>query len=335
MKLSYNKITENATSEKESSRMKAIAAHFPKLPPERRRELLTLPRNGTADAVLDTDTFNEIDDQFALAFAVLSPEVLNLKAVLAAPFHNARSSGPADGMEKSYEEILKILKLLDKPADDFVFHGSRSYLKDALTPVESDAAHRIIALAREAKARGRVLYILAIAAITNVASALLMAPDIIDSVVVVWLGGHAFHTVPNTEFNLHQDIPASQVMFESGVPLVLLPCCGVVELLMTTLPDLKRRCGRCGELGEFLYQRTYDYLHGDPCIQKVIWDIATVACFVAPDAVCTELISAPILNDDSSWTTTGNRHEIRLATYLKRGEVFDALFRKLETSVKP
>ncbi len=314
--------------------MKKISELFPEVSCGRRRELLTLPCRGKADAVLDTDTFNEIDDQFALAFAVLSPEVLNLKAVLAAPFHNSRSSGPADGMEKSYDEILNVLKLLDKPADDFVFHGSRSYLKDALTPVESDAAHRIIELAREAKAQGRVLYILAIAAITNVASALLMAPDIIDSVVVVWLGGHAFHTVPNTEFNLHQDIPASQVMFESGVPLILIPCCGVAELLMISLPELKQRCDKCGRLGAFLYQRTSDYLHSDPCIQKVIWDIATVACFAAPEAVQSELISAPILNDDSSWTTTGKRHKIRLVNYLRRGMVFDALFRKLETSVK-
>lgn len=310
--------------------MKNISGLFPKLTYDRRRELLTLPCHGKADAVLDTDTFNEIDDQFALAFAALSPDALNLKAVLAAPFHNNRSSGPADGMEKSYEEILNVLKLLDKPADDFVFHGSTSFLKDAGTPVESDAAHRIIELAREAKAQGRVLYILAIAAITNVASALLMAPDIIDSVVVVWLGGHAFHTVPNTEFNLHQDIPASQVMFESGVPLMLIPCCGVAEMLMISLPELKRRCDKCGRLGAFLYQRTSDYLHGDPCIQKVIWDIATVACFAAPDAVYSKLISAPILNDDSSWTTTGNRHEIRLVHYLRRGPVFDDLFHKLE-----
>ena len=62
--------------------MKKISELFPEVSCGRRRELLTLPCRGKADAVLDTDTFNEIDDQFALAFAVLSPEVLNLKAVL-------------------------------------------------------------------------------------------------------------------------------------------------------------------------------------------------------------------------------------------------------------
>jgi len=41
--------------------MKNISALFPKLADDRRRELLALPK-GKADAVLDTDTFNEIDD---------------------------------------------------------------------------------------------------------------------------------------------------------------------------------------------------------------------------------------------------------------------------------
>ncbi len=53
------------------------------------------------DVVLDTDTYNEVDDQFALIYAVLSNEI-NLIAIYATPFHNERSSGPEDGMLKSY-----------------------------------------------------------------------------------------------------------------------------------------------------------------------------------------------------------------------------------------
>ena len=49
--------------------------------------------------VLDTDTYNEIDDQYALAQVLLSPEDVTVEAVYAAPFHNARSTGPGDGME--------------------------------------------------------------------------------------------------------------------------------------------------------------------------------------------------------------------------------------------
>ena len=311
--------------------MRNISQLFPKLNGEQRRRLLALPC-GKVDAVLDSDTFNEIDDQFALAFAMLSPEVLAMRAVTAAPFLNSRSSSPGGGMEKSYDEIRNVLQLLGKNPDSLACRGSDSYLKDPLTPLDSAAVRRIVELAREAKAEGRVLYIIAIAAITNVASALLTAPDIIDSVVVVWLAGHAFDTVPNTEFNLYQDIPASQVIFESGVPLVLIPCCGVAEILMISLPELERRCGKCGPLGEFLYRRTADYLGHNPAVQKVIWDIAAVSFFAVPEAVHSRIVSAPVLNDDASWTRPGNRHEIRLVHYLERARIFLSMFEKLESA---
>ena len=67
---------------------------------------------GPVDVVLDTDTFNEIDDQYALSYLLRSPERLRLQAVYAAPFWNEKSTGPEDGMEKSYREILNVLHLL-------------------------------------------------------------------------------------------------------------------------------------------------------------------------------------------------------------------------------
>ena len=75
------------------------------------RERLKLPA-GPVQIVLDTDTYNEVDDQFALAYALLSPEAMTVEAVYAAPFTNSRSSGPADGMERSYQEIHRILDVL-------------------------------------------------------------------------------------------------------------------------------------------------------------------------------------------------------------------------------
>lgn len=79
---------------------------------QERLDKLTPPPAGKIRMVLDTDTYNEIDDQFALVHALLSPERLKVEAVYAAPFHNERSNGPEDGMERSYEEILRLLELL-------------------------------------------------------------------------------------------------------------------------------------------------------------------------------------------------------------------------------
>ena len=61
---------------------------------------------GPIDVILDTDTYNEIDDQFALSYMLAYPERLNIKGICAAPFHNENSESAADGMEKSYQEIL-------------------------------------------------------------------------------------------------------------------------------------------------------------------------------------------------------------------------------------
>lgn len=81
---------------------------------------------GVVDAVLDTDTFNEIDDQFALSYMLRSTERINTRAIYAAPFFNENSSSPEDGMLKSYEEIKTLLKLANR--EDLIpcaFEGSR------------------------------------------------------------------------------------------------------------------------------------------------------------------------------------------------------------------
>ena len=74
---------------------------------------LTKPK-GKIDVVLDTDTYNELDDQFALSYMMKNSDKLNVKALYAAPFLNDKSVSPKDGMEKSYDEILKLLTLLKR-----------------------------------------------------------------------------------------------------------------------------------------------------------------------------------------------------------------------------
>jgi len=136
--------------------------------------------------VLDTDTFNEIDDQFAVVYALHANDNVQVEALYAAPFYNELSTGPADGMEKSYQEINKILDILDRK-DIPVYRGSTTYLPAGGQPVESAAARNLIERAMESESSDP-LYVVAIGAITNVASAILIEPHIIDLIVVVWLG---------------------------------------------------------------------------------------------------------------------------------------------------
>ena len=154
-------------------------SEFPKIPNDVMLKKLE-PPTGKVSMVLDTDTYNEIDDQFAVIYAVLS-EQIEVEAIHAAPFFNSRSSGPGDGMERSYEEILRVLDRLNYQHKDFVFRGPSSYLPHPDQPVESDAASHLIELAMAD--RDEPLYVAAIGAITNVASAILMEPRIIERIV--------------------------------------------------------------------------------------------------------------------------------------------------------
>ena len=169
---------------------------------------------GHVDVILDTDAYNEIDDQFAIAYLINSQDKATTVGLTAAPFFNQHSDSPEDGMIKSYEEILNILRLAGREElCASVYEGSRAYLPDEKTPVDSPAARFILEKAQEYSV-DRPLSVLAIGAITNVASAILLDPSICEKIVVVWLAGQPFHWPHTVEFNLGQDMLASQLMVE-------------------------------------------------------------------------------------------------------------------------
>lgn len=287
------------------------------------------PPDGTIRMVLDTDTYNEIDDQFAVVYALLSPKRLKVEALYAAPFHNARSTGPADGMEKSYEEILRLLDRLDMSAEGFVFRGSTGYLPKSMQPYRSDAALDLVARAMDSQ--DAPLYVVAIGAITNVASAILIEPRILERIVVVWLGGHALHWPHTKEFNLKQDILASRLIFDCGVPLVHIPCNGVTTHLHTTMPEIERYVQGRGAIGDYLAEIFKAYSSDHFAWSKVLWDIATIAYLIDESWVPTALVPSPILTDQLTWSVDRSRHFIRSATFIHRDPIYRDLFSKLES----
>jgi len=243
---------------------------------EQRLKNLSVPE-GSVDVVLDTDAYNEIDDQFAISYLLLCKEKLNTRAIYAAPFHNELSSGAEDGMEKSYNEIIKLLSFLGESVD--VFRGSASYLADEKTPVPSPAASDLVMRAKQYSSENP-LYVVAIGAITNVASALISDPSIAENIVIVWLGGHALHYHHTREFNMMQDIAAARVVMASGAPFVQLPCQGVVSAFRISRPELEFWLKGKNELADYLAENTIaaaeKYASGKPWT-RCIWDVTAVA----------------------------------------------------------
>ncbi len=309
---------------------------FPKLPEAELEERL-MPPGGKQRIrmVLDTDTYNEIDDQFAVAYALLSPEKLDVTALYAAPYFNDRSTGPGEGMEKSYEEILRLLERLKEtdPVFNFqgsVLRGSTSYLTGRAHPEHSPAALDLVEKAMSAP-EDDPLYVVAIGAITNVASAILIEPEIIRKIVIVWLGGQPRHFHTAREFNLQQDPKASQLVFDCGVPLMYVPCSGVASHLLTTVPELDNALKGRNAISDFLFERFCEYHDDHFAWAKEIWDIASIAYLLNPDWVPSSLIPSPVLTDELTWEQPpAGRHSVRAAWFVYRNPIFRDLFSKLE-----
>jgi purine nucleosidase len=283
--------------------------------------------DGIIDVVIDTDTYNEVDDQFAVAYALRSPERLNVKALYAAPFYNEKSSGPADGMEKSYQELLRILDFMEYHVpENFVFRGSDRYMESADRPCENPAVHDLIS---KALAADKPLYVAAIGAITNVASAVLLEPEIIKKITVLWLGGSGYHWPGNGEFNLKQDPAASRTIFDCGVPLFQFPAQGVVDRLHTTVPELEKYLDGKSRIGTYLTEIVRKFGDNSPGWSKVIWDIAPAAYLLDQSAALMKTVPSPLLSEDLTYRFDESRHPIKYAYAVDRNRIFKDLFSKL------
>jgi purine nucleosidase len=301
---------------------------FPVIDNATRLERLKSPA-GKLCMVLDTDTYNEIDDQFAIVYALLSPERLDVQAIYAAPFHNKRSKGAGDGMEKSYQEILRILSRINTSPEGLVHRGSEDFLNGLEHPCRSEAT---LDLVRRAMQQGDdPLYVVAIGALTNVASAILIEPEIIRKLVVVWLGGQPLHWPTVEDFNLKQDPIAARLIFDCGVPLVLIPCTGVASHMLSTAPELEARLAGCNAIGDYLTAIFSDLLQERSAWSKEIWDASAIAYLINPEWVPTDLVRSPILTDKLTWAADNSRHLIRIANFVHRDPIFMDMFGKIKS----
>lgn len=297
-----------------------------------RLQNLSVP-TGTVDCVLDTDTYNEIDDQYALSLMMKSKKC-NVRALYAAPFFNNNSTSPEDGMERSYNEILNLLTLMGREADKaHVYRGSRTYLPDEKTPVESPAAEHLASLAMEYTME-HPLYVVAIGAITNVASAILKKPEIAERIVLVWLGGHDIHWGDTREFNMVQDIAAARIVFGCGCPLVQLPCMGVVSAFYTTEPELRHWLGGKNALCDYLVRHTVEEAETyakDRVWSRVIWDVCAAAWLLNENNRFMDAVvdHAPIPTYDGTYSFNEHRHLYLRVTDIHRDALFGELFRIL------
>ena len=271
--------------------------------------------------ILDTDLYNEIDDQIALAYVLKSKDTLNLEAVTIAPFtkgeYNTKTS-----IDKSYQVAKKIFKMCNEENDEIIFKGATEYFTND-SDQTNDAVNKIIEIAK----KNDKTYILSIGCITNIALAIKKEPSIIKKIEVIWLGTN-FLFMKNNDFNFRQDVEAVRYVFDSKVKITIIPTYPVSYGLMISKYELESRIRNANELCNYFCDIfTDDY--GTEEIRRVIWDISVVAYMINEEWFKTMEISCPKIKEDTSFKLTKFRHKIKFVQRLDSNKIYDDLFSKI------
>ena len=288
-------------------------------------EFISNYKKEKVNVILDTDTYNECDDQFALAYMLKNQDIFNIEAITVAPFsHESKKVTIKEGQDLSYKEIIKICNWLNFDSTNKVFRGSMDYMQNGYNE-NNDAVNKIIKVAL----KNDKTYILGIGAITNIGLAIKKEPKIIDKIEVVWLGGNEINYKNNLEYNFKQDVEAVKNVFDSKVKLTILPCKEVVSRLKININILKKKLGNKSELCNYLIERFYnDGYHGIQ-EERVIWDIAVIAYMINKKWFETQELSCPKIKENTSYEMTKNNHKITFITKLNKDKIYEDLFEKL------
>ena len=295
----------------------------------------TVPENKKIRVIVHTDCKNEADDQYAVAHHLMTPR-FDVKGLVAGHFwKNPQQYGELGTAQASYDEIIKVMDLMGLKDQYQVKLGAPRGLEDEKTPIDSEGARLIIEEAM--KDDKRPLYIACQGAVTDVASALLMKPEIADRMTVIWIGGGDYPK-GGFEFNLMMDIHAVNVIFSSKVPVWQVPM-SLYKVMAVSLAELQLKVRPCGEIGKYLFEQMVDFNHVAAKYDMAwphgeIWglgDQGTIAVLMEElEKVSYDLVPAPRIAEDMTYIHGQNNREIRVYNYLDARLTLEDFFAKLQ-----
>ncbi|MHC1551183.1 nucleoside hydrolase [Phyllobacterium sp. K27] len=248
--------------------------------------------------IIDTDP--GVDDAAAILMALVSPEieVLGLSIVagnvslndtvanackivgisgrIEVPVY-AGASGPL-----VRNQVMGKYARIGAFSDDLIAPGD-------VMPVEEHAVQFIVRLAREAAAKGNPITVCTMGPLTNLALALIQHPDVARGIGQIVSMGGAFtalgHRTPWAEFNIYADPHAAEIVYRSGIPIVVMPLDMTCQALFTTEHFERFQAG--GKAGAALFSLFSRFDRSDVTrygrAGGPIHDATTIAWLIRPD----------------------------------------------------
>lgn len=270
--------------------------------------------------ILDTDVFNEADDQFALTYLLKNQDIFSIEAITISPFkHSKYEKTIAESIKDSYDEACTIYDLLHIKDKSNIYKGATDYITNGYNE-NNEAVEKIIEVAN----KNSITYILAISGLTNIALAIQKCPEIISKIKVIWLGSN-FLFGKNQDSNFKRDVKSVEIVFESKVDLTIIPGSPISSNLLVSVYEIEAKLKGKNEICDFLYQR-FKYRAFGIEERWPLWDIAAIAYLKNETWFNTIKISCPYINKDNTFLFTKDRHPIMFVHYLNANCILDDLF---------
>lgn len=279
--------------------------------------------------IINTDAKNEADDQFAIVHGLLSP-TFDVRGLIAAHFGTRRSDR---SMEESREEIDLLLDLMDLTGQVPVANGAPTGIPDERTPLDSPGARLIIEESKLAS-EGDPLFVSFLGPLTDMASAILLDPEIVHrEVIVIWIGGRGYDgytSYPGIEFNLSNDIPAANVVFGSGITVWQVPS-DVYTKVSVSYAELDEKIGDAGPLGKYLIEQLHEWnatYHREPIESRSLGDSPAIALMLYPSSGSLRVRPAPRFGVDG-WYLPGTDNPISVCEQVDVRFLLEDMFAKI------
>jgi len=256
---------------------------------------------GKTPVVLSTDVGNEIDDQWAIAHLLVSGN-FDVRGILSAQAPSLPSPSAHATYKVLVDEVENRLGMREHPP---LLEGASTPLTSMKSAQDSEAMHFLIDVSKDFSKEHRLI-VLTIGAATDVASAIITDPTIVERIEVVAMGFNNLSSNGGKEFNVENDPVAWRAILQSAVPVTI--GSGDVCRAYLAMPfDKAAALLANSAIGGWLWQEYQEYYfrHIKPLRVNdfskpwIIWDIITMA-YVEGIAEH-ETVARPVLGDDLSF----------------------------------
>jgi hypothetical protein len=237
-------------------------------------------------------------------------------------------------MQDSRNEIELLLELMDLVGKVTVANGAPHKVPDESTPIDSPGAHLIIAESKLASETAP-LFVAFLGPLTDMATAILLDPGIVDrNVIVVWIGGFPYGgldaSYPGIEFNLRNDIAAANVVFDSGVRIWQVPS-SVYSGVSVGYAELEEKIGGTSKLADYLIAQLIEWndaWHPEPIESRSLGDSPAVSLMLFPYGGTFRTIPSPRFGPDGHYLP-GAGHPVRVCESVDVRFLLEDMFAKI------